>query len=283
MKYIKPQVFDYLDAYQYLQDYYAFRKKVDVGFSYEAWAAELNFNSRSFLRMMIHGKKKLTEKIVASLAEISFLTPDERDYFFCLVKYTQTSTLKEKQIFGQKLIQILKRQSSAQVLAESEDFISNPLLPRLLSLFSYDDVEKSSVSFAQILGIREEQVIQALEILHKLALIEQPQKGVWISKVVAFKVPDNKGSLNLRKFHEKSLAEALKAFDLPQEVRRYKSLLLPMTTEDYHTFNQLLDDFAKEQMVRHNPKTYSGRRLFQVNFNIYPVSEDLTTTESFRP
>lgn len=278
MKHTKPQVFDYLDAYQYLQDYYTFRKKIDAGFSYEAWASELNFNSRSFLRMMIQGKKKLTEKIVSALAQNSFATKDEQDYFFCLVKYTQAPALKERQIFGQKLVQILKHQSSAQVVSESEDFISNPLMPRLLSLFSYDDIAKNSASFSGVLGVSEEQVVRALEVLHNLSLIEQPQKDVWVSKVIAFRVPDNKGSLNLRKFHEKSLEEALKAFDMPKEVRRYKSLLLPMTTEDYQTFNQMLDDFAKEQMARHNPKTYSGRRLFQLNFNIYPVSEHLGET-----
>ncbi|MBO9668017.1 MAG: DUF4423 domain-containing protein [Bdellovibrio sp.] len=202
MKKAKPVVFEYLDAYQYLQDYYAFRKKLDAGFSYESWAVELNFNSRSFLRMMIYGKKKLTDKVV----------------------------------------------------------------------------EKTPVVLAAILKVSEEVLLEGLAVLHNLKLIELSTTGKWSSQVDAFRVPDNKGSLNLRKFHEKSLREACQAFDYPKEVRRYKSLLLPMTLDDYEVFNHLLDDFAKEQMARHNPKTYSGRRLFQLNFNIYPVSESLEKT-----
>ncbi|MBO9665440.1 MAG: TIGR02147 family protein [Bdellovibrio sp.] len=271
-----PVVFDYLDLGLYLKDYYQYRKHLDKGFSYEAWAAELDFRSRSFLRMMIVGKKKLTPTVTESIQRKHFLSKEEQNYFFYLVKFSQATGVKEKQLYSQKMMQILRSLNNSQLIADSDDFISDPLLPRLLSLFSYDDVENSAPSFAKVLDVSQKRIEDALTILNKLGLIEQtatPQ--IWTSKVTTFKVPDSKGSLNLRKFHEKSLQEALHAFDLPNEVRSYKSLLLPMSPEDFSLFLQALDEFSGEQIIRHNVKDYVGKRLFQVNFNAYPVSEAL--------
>lgn len=53
----KPNIFEYLDIISYLSDYYMYRKSIHSGFSYESWAAELELKSRSFLRMMVLGKK----------------------------------------------------------------------------------------------------------------------------------------------------------------------------------------------------------------------------------
>lgn len=271
-----PRIFDYLDLGLYMKDYYSYRKKVDLGFSYETWAAELEFNSRSFLRMMVVGKKKMTPRVVEALQRRNFATKDEQDYFFFLAKYTQAGSSKEKQLYSQKMMHLLRRQNHSLAIEDSNDFLSDPLLPRLLSLFSYEDVQKTMTSFARILGVSESHVATALCILEKLELIEElEESGKWVSKVIIFKVPDNKGSLNLRKFHEKSLQEALQAFDLPKATRSYKSLLLPMSEEEFSLFLQSLDEFSSEQMSRHNPRTYRGKRLFQINFNVYPVADPL--------
>jgi uncharacterized protein (TIGR02147 family) len=271
-----PNVLEYLDVHSYLQDYYNHRKKLDKNFSYEAWCAELGFKSRSFLRMMVVGKKKITPKLAEAIANQNLYAPEEQEYFAYLVKYSQSGSIKDRQVYGQKMMQILKRQNKAEVIPDSENFISSPLLPRLLSLFSYEDVQTSTPNLARIMGLGEEQTRQALQTLKSLGLVENTEDAdLWKSKVSTFKVPDNKGSQYLRHFHEKSLHEALQAFDKPVQTRRYKSLLLPMDEEDFAVFNRMLDDFANEQIVRHDVKMYGGKRIFQVNFNIYPVTENL--------
>lgn len=113
---------------------------------------------------------------------------------------------------------------------------------------------------------------EALLLLKNLGLVqENPESETWSSPLGVFKVPDGKGKLNLRKFYEKSLLEALKAFDLPKDTRSYKSLLLPMTEIEYQQFLQLLDDFSNEQLHRYDSATYGEKCLYQANFNIYPV------------
>ena len=91
---------------------------------------------------------------------------------------------------------------------------------------------------------------------------ESPSGDSWESAATVFKVPDNKGS------------KAIQAFDLPVNVRTFKSLLLPMSEEDFKVFNEMLNEFSKEQMARYNPKTFHGKRVYQANFNIFPVTRE---------
>src|SRR5437868_6446470 len=135
-----PDVFAYLDVLSYLQDYYAFRKSTDKDFSYEKWSDELGFNSRSFLRMIVIGKKKVTPKFIESFSEKRFSSKAETDYFEYLVKYTQSKTAKDRQAYGQKLIQLLKGYQKPDLVEDYTGFISKSLLPRLFALLSFQDV-----------------------------------------------------------------------------------------------------------------------------------------------
>lgn len=272
----KPVVYDYLDVCMFLQDYYHFRKSIKQGFSYETWADELSFRSRSFLRMMIVGKKKLTPIIVDSLAKSLFAEKEQQDYFYFLVQYSQSERVKDRHLFGQKMMHILKNRNQPTLIDGDTHFTSDPLYARLLSLFSYSDLEKNVPTLARILLQENATVEKALQALMTWGLVKKEVGGeLWSSTVEMFKVPDNKGSHGIHEFHKKSLLEAIRAFDMPKNVRSFKSLLLPMAEEDFVLFNEMLNEFSKEQMARHNPKVYKGKRVYQANFNIYPVTVEM--------
>lgn len=78
------------------------------------------------------------------------------------------------------------------------------------------------------------------------------------------------------KFHELSLQQAIQAFHQPAKVRKYRSLLLPLTEEELGELYILLDDFASHQLTRFNAESFKGRRLFQMNINIHPVTKEVT-------
>lgn len=271
-----PIVFEYLDVLSYLQDYYSFRKRHSPRFSYEVWSSELGLNNRSFLRMLVMGKKKITVKFFESFSGQSLQTAEEKNYFDYLIRYSQAKNMKERQAYGQTLMSLLKGYQQVDLVEDYNDFVSDPLLPRLFALMSFEDVTMSVHSAAKMLNLSLQKAEAVLKGLQDLKLVESLQENgeiQWRATSSVFRVPDNFGSLNLMKFHTHSLQEAMQAFHLPKETRRYKSLLLPMDAQGMTEFNTLLDRFAAEQMVRFNSKTYAGKRMFQVNFNIYPVAE----------
>ena len=87
MKKVKeaPRVTEYIDIISYLQDYYQWRKSTNKDFSYAFWSEELGFSSRSYIRMIIMGQKKVTKKFVEAFTRSNFNTPIEEEYFLSLI------------------------------------------------------------------------------------------------------------------------------------------------------------------------------------------------------
>lgn len=277
-----PNVFDYLDIILFLQDYYKSRKQMKEGFSYQQWSEELGFNSRSFLRMIITGKKKVTGKFTAAFSEIAFSGKEEKDYFVHMVSYCQGPDPKTRQFSGQQMIKILSLRSTVKMVDADKRFISSTLLPRLLSLLGYRDIQGTASYYAKIMNKDLAEIQTGLEVLKEMGLadsIENNQQTVWFSLTEAFKVSDQKGDFDLMKFHEQSLMEAISAFSKPKEQRRYKSLLLQMTADELQDFNRVVDEFTQAVISKFTTKSCIGKKMYQTNFNIYPVSEVIEPTD----
>ncbi|WP_413560558.1 TIGR02147 family protein [Bdellovibrio sp. HCB209] len=273
-----PVIFDFLDIQFYLQAYYQFRKSQDKQFSYDSWSQELGINSRSFLRLMVIGKKKVSARFIDSFCLLTLKDPSQEEYFRYLVKYSQAASQKDKQAFGASLVQILKVNTQQKTIPEFESFVSTPLKPRLLTLLSFSDIDHSSQTLAQLFNIKESEIQKALHEMQEAGLIESDSvdgQKRWKSANKKFKVQDKKGSEDLAKFHKQSLLDAIAAISLPLEVRTYKSLILPMSPEELALFTQAMNTFSSEQFAKFSSDEYAGRRLFQINLNVHPVTEPL--------
>jgi uncharacterized protein (TIGR02147 family) len=273
-----PRVYEYLDVISYLQDYYKFRKSHNKGFSYEGWAAELEMNSRSFLRLMVFGKKKISPRFIENFSKLVFVSKNEATYFGYLVKVSQCTLGKERQQYSAKMMQLLKHEHNAQVVTEKADYISDPLLPRLLSLLCFSDLKATAIGCAQLLNkelVAIEEALEKLEAMNLAQKISDANGPIWIARSDIFHVPDNYGNFDLLKFHQKSLADAIAAFDQEIHLRRYKSLFVPMSEESLEKFNKALEDFISEQLMHYNSKNCAGTYLYQVNFNFHPVTQKI--------
>lgn len=271
-----PVVFDFLDLSLYLQSYYKYRK-ADKSFSYESWSAELGFNkSRSFLRMILIGRKRASPAFIEAFSKRALYSEAEKEYFLYLVKYSQAKTHEDKQMYGQKLVRVLRNNLGSHTIESSaKDFISSPFLPRLFTIVTFRDIKGTAAVYARLLNTSIEQVQNGLELLKKVELVSSKSENgevVWFALTDRFRVPDERGSVNLLNFHEQSLMDAIAAFDKPKELRSYKSLLLAMNDEELKGFYKSLNEFAAEQLAKYTSNSFDGRRVFQVNFNNYPVT-----------
>lgn len=146
-KQMQPDIKKYLNVYQYLQDIYAFRKKRDAKFSYEVWAKELGIKDKSYIRLIVLGKRPLNEKMTEALKKNLALSAQEQPYFQTLTQYTQSRNREYKEVFGRKLIELLKSELDQMEIKAHYDFLSNPLLPRLQVLLTFRDIDSSARIF----------------------------------------------------------------------------------------------------------------------------------------
>ncbi|WP_413612331.1 TIGR02147 family protein [Bdellovibrio sp. HCB-110] len=269
---MKPEVKKYLNALQYLQDIYRFRKNGNSQFSYEIWAKELNASDKSYIHMMVTGKRPISAKMAQALIQNIALSISEQEYFLNLIQYTQSKNREHRDLFGKKLISLLKNELDQQEIQSHYEFLSNSLLPRLQVFLSFTDIDKSAQNLAWLLGTTEDEITKGLAQLTELQLITTDQNGTINPLKKSFKVPDGFGDLGLESFYNQNLVAAQAAIQLPKEERRFKSLFLPLNPEEFAEFLNNLQTFTNEQLAKFNPDQYADRRLYQAHFNIIPVS-----------
>jgi uncharacterized protein (TIGR02147 family) len=271
----KPSLKDYLNISFYLLDLYNYRKATETHFSYETWAQELGFEHRSFLRQVVIGRRVLTENTAKKISERLFFTTSEQEHFMILMLYSKARSAPEREALGKKLIQLLENYYYQTEIEAYEEFVSSPLFPRLQVLLSLGESAKQPETLAQYLQADPLEISKGLMILTKLGLAEKSKDG-YTATVSNFKVPSNLGSNALLEYHKESLQDAIEAQSLPHHLRRYKSMILAMSQDDFDLFLKNMDSFVKEQLHKFDTATAEGRRLYQVNLNLFSVSEELS-------
>ncbi len=53
-----PNIFNYMDYREFLEDFYDEQKSANKAFSYQYFANKAGFKSKSFIKLVIDGKKK---------------------------------------------------------------------------------------------------------------------------------------------------------------------------------------------------------------------------------
>lgn len=185
-------------------------------------------------------------------------------------------------MYGRTLIDILKTVSDRPKIAESIEFLSDPLHLRLLVLIGMGDIVPTLINLSRLIETEAPRVSTALEILKSLGLASESVvdgQPHFLATKKNFDVPDGLGSASILRFHELSLKESIEAFHSPKEFRRYRSLVVPLTDNEYAELIRNLEAYIDTQLVKYRSDSYRERRLFQLNINVSPVSKPMAVED----
>lgn len=255
---------------KFLQAHYEERKKNQPNFSYEIWSKELSYKNRSYLRFVVLGQRPVNENLMRLFSKyFGFSTNSEdAEYFSTLIHYSQSKSPSQKNIFGKRLLELSTPPADKLEVTNHFDFLSDHYLPVLQTICGFKDVSLDSKTIAPLLDITENEVQQKLDQLGDMGLHENgvPTKRAW-------KVPSSHQALGHREFYRQSLARAEKSIELPFDERRFQSLFMAFSQEEFTQFLKDFQQFAQEQLKKFDHESLSGRRIYQLNFNFFPETK----------
>lgn len=276
-------VFQFLDPYMVLQNYYQTRKKYEMDFSYAIWGEELGLKSSSTLRLMVLGKKRLSMGVAEKFVQRHLKNTTEQNYFRLLVMYAHAGTTQEKNAAWGALSKILSERIEQKEAADYFTYVSDVLCPKIMTMLSFDDLAWTEKNLAQALGVDEAQLVEHLAKLEKSGMILKEVmasgEAAWKSAQRLTLVSDKLGDVALRAYHNACLDEAKDAQNITPEKRRYKSLLLPLSEEEFQSLTTELNSFTKQLITKYQSDKYVGRKLYKMNINYFPVSYDIENNE----
>lgn len=270
----KPKVFEYLDFRIYLTDFFRWKKVTAPGFSFAVWANEAGFQSRSFIRLVMIGKRKLTsaarEKIIKTLG----ISNGELIYFKRLVDFNQSETHDEREKIWLELQDLIPQQKRYTVL-DYYRFLSSHWTPRLQVLLTLNDIDKTPSYLASALGLKIPQIKEMLKTLDALGLAEELPDQTWRATKSEFEAPDDIGNLALLSFHKKSLQDAIAVLESSDTERGFKAAIMALTPQEFMALKQEIARFSERILKENMNDTGQGRKLYQLNLNLVPISHPL--------
>jgi hypothetical protein len=197
------------------------------------------------------------------------------------VHYTQAKTQDERAPFAKRLLEFVDAEFEQSEIEAQYEFLSDPLLPRLQTLLSFEDAPIKSLELAEALNTDPRRIERALADLIRFGHAEQADNGGYRAKMASFKVGDRFMDVGLRAFYDRSLEDARKAIDQPKEERRFKSYFFAMDDHEFGEFFEEFQLFMRNQMKRRNSRTLSNKRLYQCGFQIFAVTgaREISTEE----
>lgn len=275
-------VFNYLSISDFFEDYILIRKKSDLGFSYKTWALELNITSKSYLRLVVTGRRSVTPTFLSKFIQRHHFTSDEMDFLNALADLSRAKTLGQRKAINQLLVQIARRsshQKNDRTIAVDKDFLTDLTLPRLFVYLTFTDVPKTTqeIAVSWKLDIKETEL--KLQKLSSLGLIKYESER-WMTTQNSFHVPDQQDNSWLKAFHQNSLNEAIDVLKTPQLNRRFRSLLFSLDNEQYQEFVDFTENFLKDLEFKFSSSQYSGKKLMQLSLQAYPVHSSVATEVS---
>ncbi|RJO66146.1 MAG: TIGR02147 family protein [Myxococcales bacterium] len=273
MKQTKLEISEYTDFRRFLADRLDELKRQDPKYSMQYFTQRLELGSRNYLRMIINGQRKLTERLAGRLGAALGLDVQQQEFFLRLVRFAQAGSTAEK---NEALADLRKNRRFLRVhrlALDHLDYLADPLLVALREMAALDDFSADPVRLAKQLKGRPSarQVAAGLKRLVKMGILIQDPNGRLVQPHRHQESGDQLGSVPLRLYHKNMLELAAKAIDDDPTVRHLTGITLSISEEGYRKALGHLSNFLAElrRVAQEDP---SPDRVYHLELALYPMT-----------
>lgn len=281
-----PVLGEYTNSREYLKDFYHYKQYQTLSslrpYCYAHFSAAADIKSPNYLKLVIEGQRNLSATMITKFSKALGLNKKQREEFEALVKYTQANEPLERN-------RRLKELSDIRVKSSIEDGQINK-----------DDFNRVSswVSWA-LIGLAETRQTEPFDVEKTHTLLKQRATKVEIKKCLDQLIEAQVLRLNDNGFLEKTGRQMKDADKIPPELvrklqaqlmylgleslfnddpkdREFGTQTLSLTEKEYQQLKFEIRHFRKKiysQILLQREQEGPGEKVFQLNFQLFPLSE----------
>jgi len=269
-----PIIYDYVDYRLFLKDFYNEQKSSNKAFSFKYFANKAGFKSKSFIKLVIDGKKNLTEDSINKLNAVLKLNDKAFSYLCDLVAFNQSQSVQHRNFYFDKIMQYNKRNAARKVLVQQYEIYSKWYFNAIRELVTILDFKEDYEILGKMLKppISEKKAREAVDLLVKLGFIEK-KEGKYIQCEPIITTGDEVRSLAVTNFHIENLAIASKSIETVCSSDRDISCIVAGLSDDgFKLVKEEIQKFRKKILDIAALQT-NVSYVYHLNFQILPVSE----------
>ncbi|MCB0417076.1 MAG: TIGR02147 family protein, partial [Bdellovibrionales bacterium] len=269
-----PNLFDYFDYREYLQDFYSFHKRKNPSYSYRLFARKARLGSPNYLKLVVDGKRRITDRTLYQFTRGLGLDIDEEKYFRELVMYQEISDPDSKEAHLRQLLKYQEKQKAPVPLkADKIKFILDWHHAAIRELVATKGFKEDPTWIAKRLGnkISEAQAKQSLEILIRLQLVER-REGRLVQREPLLTSTDELPSHLIRSLHRTYLRKAINSiFSVPLDKRELSGLVLSVPNHRVKEVKEEIKEFRKKLNRKYGTDP-DGNEVYFIGLYMFPVS-----------
>ncbi len=274
-----PQILQYKSIAHYFEDYFKYRKHLDEKFSFDMLAAELGFKSRSYVHMLIRGKKKISQQFINIFSKYLKLSTKESTHLMALCFYYNAENHSLKNLFSDKILENFDDPKNIIDIPNYEKFLSSKNAATLRLLIAFKDFKATEKNLKKFLNIDTEELKETLQLLEELQLIyrsETPES--WTSSTKSFKVLGSNQNDFFKNYHLNTLQEAESILKSGTALTKFKSIFFALDEISFPHFTEEVDHFMRKMKLKYESAQLNQKHIFKMNVQAYPVTQKYEDT-----
>lgn len=269
-------VFSYLNYRDYLKDYYEFRKSKKSTFSHRFFAKMVGFSSSGFLKLVMEGKRNLTEDSIHKITKGLKLGKKEAQCFENLVYYNQAKSAQSRELYYDKLRELKPKGKLSPIEQAQFEYYDNPLNVLVREIVTLKDFEDDVAWIVKKVRLNTNvtQVKKALDILEKLGFLKRDEAGKLVQTESLLSTDPEVVSLAIYNYQMTMLDLAKEALvEVDAQFRDISSVTIPASLDCIEKVKQRLVEF-REDIARYiNENTEKADAVYQINFQLFPMTK----------
>lgn len=287
-----PNLFNYQNYRNFLQDWFKHKKENTPHFSGAIFAKKAGFNSHTLLAMVIRGQRNLSPTTIRRFGQALELNSRESIYFEKLVLFCQATNSSDKTHYLEQVLSLSQGQGR-DILTRIQNhalYLSHWYFVAIRELVAVPGFRADPDWIVQKLKrkITRKQAQEAWQVLLNLGLVakdERPSAKEDGYRIVHPSLDIDPGSVDfaIRNFHKEFLDRAKEAIDgEPLEERELSSLTLAIEERHIARLREKIKDFRRQLNQEFPPPSENGDQpagLLAINTQVLVLTQNTKPIE----
>lgn len=263
----EPDIFDYNDYRQYLEDHFAYKKSVNSYWSLGNWAQKLELNSVATLSMILKRKRHAGKNLVERLIKFFEYDEGKADYFRELVKIQKAAK------GDQSLTILMIEKAKEEIPPENLDLVFNWQSYAIRELTHLAEFKEDPYYITNKLEfpIDDEYIPKLIERMLASSFLKRDENDMLSASHNSIQPTRPIEKKAAKKFHRDLLDLAYQAFNIPLDRRTFHHTTVAIKRDKFPEAKELIREFQIKfsKLLEDN----EGDDVFHLNIQFYPITK----------
>lgn len=269
-------LFQYLDYRVYLKAVYQHEKKSNPAFSFRNFSKRAGFTSPNFLKLVMDGKRNLTEESTTKFMVALHLNKQEQEFFRNLVFYNQAQTLETKNHYYQRLLQSQKFSQLKPIEKYQYDYCSEWYHAVVRELVMAQGFDGTALWLSKRISpeITAAQAQKSLELLVKLGFLTRDDlSGKYHQTSALVTTGAELASMALYNYHLSLIDLTKTALEItPATERDVSAMVLGVSKDKIPLLKKKIQEFRQDVLKLVSTET-SSNEVLQISVQMFPLTK----------